>query len=246
VGGHGSLNLTSAIRESCNIYFYNLGKRMGIEDIARHAQLYGFGRRTGIDLPGEKAGLVPTPEWKKTTRKAPWFPGETISVAIGQGPLLVTPLQVAAHTAFIANRGRKIVPHLLHSGTPFPREFVSPDGADFLLRTGLRRTAFDKVIRGMWESINLEGTGQAAKVEGFDVCGKTGSTQTISTETAERLALRKREVKTHSWFTGFAPKDKPQVAVTVLVEFGGGGGATAAPLAREMFRLYRELYHSGR
>jgi len=243
-GGHGSLDLTSAIRESCNIYFYNLGKRMRIEDIARQAQLYGFGHLTGIDLPGEKEGLVPSPEWKKTRRKATWYPGETISVAIGQGPLLVTPLQVAAHTAFIANRGRKIVPHLLNSATPLRRDFSSPEGTDFLLRTGLRRTAFDKVIKGMWESVNREGTGKAAVIEGFDVCGKTGSTQTISAETAERLAQRKIEVKTHSWFTGFAPKDKPEVVVTVLVEYGGGGGATAAPLARQLFELYREIFQA--
>ena len=243
-GGHGSLDLTSAIRESCNIYFYNLGKRMRIEDIARHAQWYGFGHPTGIDLPGEKEGLVPSPEWKKARRKATWYPGETISVAIGQGPLLVTPLQVAAHTAFIANRGRKIVPHLLNSATPLRRDFSSPEGTDFLLRTGLRRTAFDKVIKGMWESVNREGTGKAAVIEGFDVCGKTGSTQTISAETAERLAQRKIEVKTHSWFTGFAPKDKPEVVVTVLVEYGGGGGATAAPLARQLFELYREIFQA--
>jgi penicillin-binding protein 2 len=245
-GGHGMLDLTSAIRNSCNIYFYNLGKRMRIEDIARQAQLYGFGQLTGIDLPGEKEGLVPTPEWKKAKKKAAWYPGETISVAIGQGPLLVTPLQVAAHTAFIANRGRKIVPHLLNPATAIRRDFQSPDGADFLLRTGLRRSAFDKVIKGMWESVNREGTGRAAMIEGFDICGKTGSTQTISTESAERLAQRKIEVKTHSWFTGFAPKDKPEVVVTVLVEYGGGGGATAAPLARQLFEYYRELYQNGK
>jgi penicillin-binding protein 2 len=158
----------------------------------------------------------------------------------------VTPLQVAAHTAFIANRGRKIVPHLLNPAAAIRRDFQSPDGADFLLRTGLRRSAFDKVIKGMWESVNREGTSKAAMIEGFDICGKTGSTQTISTESAERLAQRKIEVKTHSWFTGFAPKDKPEVVVTVLVEYGGGGGATAAPLARELFQLYRELYKNGK
>jgi penicillin-binding protein 2 len=243
-GGHGWLDLTSAIRESCNIYFYNLGKRMRIEDIARHARWYGFGQPTGIDLPGEKEGLVPTPEWKKAKMKAAWYPGETISVAIGQGPLLVTPLQVAAHTAFIANRGSKIVPHLLSSATPLRRQFSPREGTDFLLRTGLRRNAFDKVIRGMWESVNREGTGRAAALEGFDVCGKTGSTQTVSTETAERLAQRKKEIKTHSWFTGFAPRDKPEVVVTLLVEYGGGGGATAAPLARQLFQRYREIFRA--
>ncbi|OGD26651.1 MAG: penicillin-binding protein 2 [Candidatus Aminicenantes bacterium RBG_13_63_10] len=240
-GGHGSQNLTEAIRNSCNVYFYNLGKRLSIEDIARHAKLYGFGRRTGIDLPGEKEGLVPTPEWKKKNRNAPWFPGETISVSIGQGPLLVTPLQVAAHAAFIARRGQGLVPHLLLSAGSLQRNFDPEGGADVLLRTDIKRTSFDKIINGMWESVNREGTGRAAKVEGYNVCGKTGSTQTVSAQRADRLARRYKDIKTHSWFTGFAPRDDPEVAVTVLVEFGGMGGATAAPLARELFALYRQL-----
>ncbi len=112
MGVHGALALSDAIRYSCNIYFYNLGRRLGIETIADHAQRMGLGRKTGIDIPGEKDGLVPTPEWKKQTRKAAWYPGETISVAIGQGPLQVTPLQMAAVTALVANDGRAIRPHL--------------------------------------------------------------------------------------------------------------------------------------
>ncbi|MBM3297799.1 MAG: penicillin-binding protein 2 [Candidatus Aminicenantes bacterium] len=245
-GGHGAQNLTEAIRHSCNIYFYNLGKRLAIDDIARHAGLYGFGRRTGIDLPGEKEGLVPTQEWKKTARKAPWFPGETISVSIGQGPLLVTPLQVAVHTGFIARRGRKLTPRLMLSADAGEREFDSGESVDVLLRKDINRTHFDKIVKGMWESVNREGTGRGARVEGFDVCGKTGSTQTVSAQRADRLARRYKDVKTHSWFTGFAPRDDPEVAVTVLVEFGGMGGATAAPLARELFDLYRRLFSGDR
>jgi len=240
-GGHGSQNLTEAIRNSCNIFFYNLGKKLSIDDIARHAELYGFGHRTGIDLPGEKEGLVPTPEWKKAARNAPWFPGETISVSIGQGPLLVTPLQVAAHTGFIALRGRVFTPRLLMSPGFLRRSGAPRLNADLLLREDIKRHNFDKIIRGMWESVNRQGTGRGARVEGFDVCGKTGSTQTVSALTADRLARQQREIKTHSWFTGFAPRDDPEVAVTILVEYGGMGGETAAPLAGELFALYRRL-----
>jgi penicillin-binding protein 2 len=209
---------------------------LGIDRIAESAVMLGLGEKTGIDLPGEKEGLVPTPEWSQSVRKTDWYPGETISVSIGQGPLVVTPLQIAVHTALVAGRGRGVVPHLLmtsgasqerpaaKAGGGTPAEKMSPE-------------IFETVIRGMWKSVNQEGTGRGAKVEGFDVCGKTGSTQLISRERAEKLG---KEIKTHSWFTGFAPRDNPQVVITVLVEYGGMGGATAAPLAKELFLLYRE------
>jgi penicillin-binding protein 2 len=119
-------------------------------------------------------------------------------------------------------------------------------GTELLLRRDVKRANFEKIIKGMWESVNRGGTGQAARVEGFDVCGKTGSTQTVSAQRDERLARRYKDIKTHSWFTGFAPRDDPQVAVTVLVEYGGGGGATAAPLARELFELFRRLEETER
>jgi penicillin-binding protein 2 len=230
-GGHGSMNLYEGIKNSCNIYFYQLGKMMGIEEIAHYARELGFGAKTGVDLPGEKVGLVPDPEWKERVRKEPWYPGETISVSIGQGPITVTPLQMSIYTALIANRGKKVRPHLLHEKTAVKREEGVVD---------IRETSFEKVIRGMWKSVNDGGTGRAARVDGFDVCGKTGSTQTISTATAEKLGEKSKIVKTHSWFSGFAPRENPEIVVTILVEYGGMGGATAAPLARELFELYRE------
>lgn len=231
--GHGAMNLASAIQHSCNIYFYSLGRRMPVDRIARYAGLAGLGQRTGIDIPGEKDGLVPTEEWKKRTTKQSWYAGETISVAIGQGPLLVTPLQAACLTAFFADRGRRVVPRLL-------REPLEP--APALAERPFPGSRFEAIVEGMWRSVNAEGTGKAAKVEGFDVCGKTGSTQVMSKERAEQLARQGREVKTHSWFSGFAPRNAPRVVITVLVEFGGGGGAAAAPLARELFDLYRKIY----
>ncbi len=235
-GGHGVQNLPQAIQHSCNIYFYNAGRRLGLERIAEYAKALGLGSLTGIDLPGEKEGLVPTEEWSRTVRKSEWYAGETISLSIGQGPLLVTPLQVACHTAILANRGRKVVPHLFR----FPPEALKQaeqksDSAAQIISAG----TFEKVIKGMWKSVNEGGTGYSAMVEEFDVCGKTGSTQLISRERAAKLG---KEIKTHSWFTGFAPRDNPRVVITVLVEYGGMGGATAAPLAKELFTLYKDKY----
>ncbi len=240
--GHGLMNLADAIKNSCNIYFYTLGRQMGIEPIAAAAGRLGLGRITGVDIPGEKEGLVPDPEWKMKAVKAPWFPGETISVAIGQGQLQVTPLQLAAMTAAVANRGRRVVPHLLMgraaAGPPAPAD---AGGAPLF-----KPSTFEAVIEGMWRSVNDHGTGQGARVEGLDVCGKTGSTQVVSRERAEALALAGKPIKTHSWFSGFAPRTNPRLVVTVLIEFGGGGGAVAGPVAGEIFRLWSEKGRAGR
>ncbi len=237
--GHGSMNLIDAIRNSCNIYFYHLSRHMGIDLIALAANRIGLGRPTGIDLAGEKEGVVPSSGWKMRTQKTPWYPGETISVGIGQGPLLVTPLQVAVMTSVLANRGTRVTPRLFRrlgegEGGPPPEIQDRREDVDF------QRASFETIIEGMWKSVNFEGTGRGAQVPGLDVCGKTGSTQVISRELAKKLAEAGREVKTHSWFSGFAPRDNPRVVVTVLVEYGGGGGALAAPFAREIFKLFTE------
>jgi penicillin-binding protein 2 len=226
------MNLADAIKNSCNIYFYTLGRRMGIDMIAMAAGRLGLGKKTGVDLAGEKEGLVPSSEWKTRTLKTPWYPGETISVAIGQGQLQVTPLQVAALTALIANRGKPVRPKLFLG--------ASPDGGSSTAAAEppFKPATFERVIEGMWRSVNDGGTGKGAFVAGRDVCGKTGSTQVVSRESAERLIRDGREIKTHSWFSGFAPRDKPRIVVTVLVEYGGGGGATAAPAAGRIFELF--------
>jgi penicillin-binding protein 2 len=233
--GHGAMDLANAIKNSCNIYFYSLGRRMDIDQIAEAAGRLGLGRKTGVDLVGEKDGLVPSKAWKQAAMKQPWYPGETISVAIGQGQLQVTPLQIAAMTARIAKRGKSVRPHL-----------VEPDPTPLASAGSFEASAFESVIAGMWRSVNDGGTGAGARVADFDVCGKTGSTQTMSRENAERLARAGREIKTHSWFSGFAPRVGPKIVVTVLVEFGGGGGATAAPVAGRIFDLFRQREINGK
>jgi len=241
--GHGKVNLYDGIRHSCNIYIYQLGKEMGIEEIARYARMLGFGEKTGIDLPGEKDGLIPDPKWKREFRNEPWHPGETILVSIGQGPIMVTPIQVAAHTALIANRGSGISPHLYKSYSQAGNKKMSSPHFSKNYTVKIDQAIFEKVIQGMWEAVNKEGTGRAAKVSGYDICGKTGSTQTISTKKLEEMTEEEEEeVKTHSWFTGFAPREDPKIIVTILVEYGGMGGETAAPLARQIFDLYRKKY----
>ncbi|OGD27193.1 MAG: penicillin-binding protein 2 [Candidatus Aminicenantes bacterium RBG_19FT_COMBO_65_30] len=240
--GHGAMNLSDAIKNSCNIYFYQLGRRMGIDMIALAAGRMGLGRKTGIDLAGEKEGLVPSSEWKMEALKTPWYPGETISVAIGQGQLQVTPLQIAAMTALIAERGKRIRPHLFKAAAAEGGGGTEDDaGAAADARPLFKTQVFESVISGMWRSANDGGTGRGAHVADFDVCGKTGSTQIMSRESAERLSRAGREIKTHSWFTGFAPRTNPRIVVTVLVEYGGGGGATAAPVAGRIFELFKEL-----
>ncbi len=247
--GHGKIGFFDAIRDSCNIYFYNLGKEMGIDEIARYARMMGFGSRTGIDLPGEKTGLVPDPQWKIQARNEPWQLGETISVSIGQSFMLVTPIQITAHTALIANRGIRVTPHLFKSLSLNGKKNESTFNPPVNQRVNMDMSVFEQVIQGMWEAVNKQGTGWAANVSGFDVCGKTGSTQVISEDKSEEPEAEieegeeeEEEVKTHSWFTGFAPRDNPEIVVTVIVEYGGMGGETAAPLARRLFNTYRKKY----
>lgn len=240
--GHGRMNLISAIKNSCNVFFYQTGRLMEIDTIAYYGKMLGLGKKTGIDIPGELEGLVPTTEWKKTARDEPWYPGETISVAIGQGPMIVTPLQVAVHTAIIANRGKKVFPYLIDNRSRGVEGIVGNRRPSSNPRVSIDEAHFEKVIQGAWLAVNDGGTAAAARVSGFDVCGKTGSTQLVGREEMKRRAELNIESKTHSWFTGFAPKDNPRVVVTILIEYGGGGGATAAPLSKKLFEIFKENY----
>jgi penicillin-binding protein 2 len=227
--GHGRLDLRRALQYSCNIYFYELGRRLGIDKIAAFSRKIGLGETTGVDLPGEVPGIVPSREWKKKTTGMPWFAGETISVSIGQGPVLVTPLQVALVLTAIS-RGQLVRPHIrmdrnAHDVQSFPREHLKP------------------IRDGLWLSVNDSGTGRAAHIDGMEVAGKTGTVQTISRETLDKLPSgQAARFKPNAWFAGFAPMDDPRIVVAVIIERGGDGGRVAAPVARTIFQAYTQKF----
>jgi penicillin-binding protein 2 len=236
-GGHGEVTLREAIQHSCNTYFYLLGQKLGIQEIAHFARLLGLGAPLGIDLLGEAAGLVPSEEWKRQVRGEPWYAGETISLAIGQGPILVTPIQLARTMGIIAT-GRSPRLHLLkgesQQDSTEGRELLSPAFAPENLQ----------VIRdAMWSVVNDGGTGQGARLANYEVSGKTGTAQTISLSTRQKLSETEVEgFEDNAWFVGFAPRDNPEIIVAVIVQRGGAGGTAAAPVAREIFRLYHAKY----
>jgi penicillin-binding protein 2 len=225
--GHGWVSLRKAIKESCDVYFYLLGQELGIDRIAHYARLFGLGRLTGLDFGGEKRGLVPDTEWSLSQRGSPWYPGETISVAIGQGPLLVTPLQMASLMALVANGGSRVEPRVtLGTGRPEPKpQNIDPE-------------ALEAVREGLWAVVNERGTGAAAAVAGVEVAGKTGTVQVVQQKTwveSEDLPFERRD---HGWFASFARAGQRQLAVVVFVEHGGRGSRVAAPLAKLLYEGY--------
>lgn len=229
--GHGPLKLEQALAKSCNIFFYELGRRLGIEKIAERAHTFGIGEKTGIDLPGEKSGLMPSPEWKRQALGEAWYPGETISVAIGQGAVSTTPLQILRAVSAIATGGLLTTPHVLldvEDGSLNQREWP-------ILQIPMSEESVRRIREGMWQSVNDWGTGHNAAVPGQDICGKTGTAQVVGNESKQQTG---KELEDHSWFVGFGSKDNPEIAVVVFVEHGGKGGVNAAPMAQKIFRAY--------
>ena len=232
--GHGSVDLHHAIVVSCDVYFYTIGKLLGIDKIAYYAKALGLGARTGIDLPGEDPGLVPSPEWAEHVFKRKWFAGETISVAIGQGAVAVTPVQVANTIGGVASGGVFHRPHiafrdqLLAMGVDPP-----PDTA----RTcPLKESTVSILTRGMWGVVNEEhGTGSGARGPGLDISGKTGTAQVVSV--ALKKARGKTEFRNNAWFVGYAPASRPEIVVAVLV-MEGEHSTVAVPVAREVIKAY--------
>jgi penicillin-binding protein 2 len=230
-GGHGQVDLHKAIVQSCDVYFYNVGIRLGVDRLARQAQLFGLGRPSGLALYGEKGGLIPTSSWKLNRFKVPWQPGETLSIAIGQGYNTVTPLQMAALTAAVANGGVLYQPSLV-------KRLVSPRGEvlrEFqpvkVKESNIHFNNLDLIRKGMAGVINEPGgTGHAARIGGIVAAGKTG--------TAQVVALGKKGGRDHAWFVAFAPLESPELAMAIVVEHGGHGGEAAAPIARRIFEAY--------
>jgi penicillin-binding protein 2 len=229
--GHGMVNVHKALAQSCNVFHYQVGVRLEVDRIARYAHLLGLGATTGIDLPHETSGLVPSSEWKLKTQKTPWYAGETVSVAIGQGQTTVTPLQLARVAAVIANGGRLVQPHIVKAVGGEPLQWEPPKPL------GLKPSTVQIVKEGMCAVVNDHGTGWRAQLPGFEVCGKTGSAQVVAHNRLQRNSTDP-EMQPHGWFMCFAPADKPRIAMAVLVEHGVAGGASAAPVAREILARF--------
>ncbi|GBE14313.1 MAG TPA: penicillin-binding protein 2 [Proteobacteria bacterium] len=242
--GHGEVNLKKAIVESCDVYFYQAGEKTGIEGLSKWALALGLGRKTGIDLPGESAGLIPTPQWKRSVRDAPWFPGETLSASIGQGYVLVTPIQMANLYATIARRGVIKTPYLADrivnvDGEELYRKDTSPS-----MDSHVAPDVWDRIIPALVGAVNdPKGTAHAARIPGFTVAGKTGTAQVVRLKDWEGRKPEEipRELRDHSWFAAFAPAENPEVAAAVVVEHGGHGSSSAAPIVGRILRKYREL-----
>lgn len=226
--GHGAISLHGAIVHSCDVYFYKAGDTIGIDNIAQYAQVSGLGEKTGIDLPGEADGLIPSTKWKLRTQRERWYPGETISVAIGQGAVAVTPLQLAAAIGGLSIGGRWFQPHLVKLAAP---QQPKREGNWNPLNVSA-------VVSGMYGVVNEGGTGTAAAIAGIPVAGKTGSAQRISNDLAKSNAALAKEMADNGWFVGFAPRDNPEVVVAVIVEAGIHGGQNAAPITRDVLKAY--------
>ena len=230
--GHGTLGLHNAIVNSCNVFFYNVGKELGIDRISHYATMMGLGRKTGIDLPNEDAGLIPSTEWKQRALKTAWYAGETISVAIGQGYVSITPMQAAWAMGGLASGGRLKQPHLVNPGELKKLGFSSNE----ILEEDypIHESTVDIVTTAMWGVVNEQGTGFRAKVEGFDVAGKTGTAQVVG----KQSHLKGKEFKDNAWFVGFAPYRNPEIVVAAFVENGGWGAEAAAPIAHAVLETY--------
>src|SRR5258706_1002395 len=242
--GHGDVSTANALKVSCDIFFYNTGARLGVDNISKYAHQLGLGEPSRIDLDGEKAGIVPSTQWAAEKQHRKWYPSETISVAIGQGPLIVTPLQVANVMAALANGGTVYQPHVVRyidraqADGSFKRFRVEPR---VLHKVPLSPAALETLKLGLWKVVNEEGgTGSNARVAGLDISGKTGTVQVIAQHGWVRTEGLPFRSKDHASFASFAPRDNPQLVVVVFVEHGGHGGVDAAPLAK---MLYESRFH---
>ena len=241
--GHGPVNLESAMMMSCDVYFYILGQRLGIDRIHQYATMFGLGERTGLGIAHEKAGIVPSTEWKRTYFKRKedqkWYPGETLSVAIGQGALTATPIQMNRAVAALVNGGKLLRPYMV-------KEIISADGdlrdddfaPEVVSTIDIDPKILTRVKKALVKVVNGErGTGKRAKIPdeyGVVVGGKTGTSQVV----ALSANAKAEKFKDHAWFSGFAPSDKPEIVVTALVENGGSGGSVAAPVVSQVLEAY--------
>ena len=235
--GHGTVNLKAALKGSCDVYFYKAGLAMGIDTVARYADQFGFGHRSGVGINSESRGINPSTDWKRKRYKGrggTWTPGDTASAVIGQGYTSVTPMQLTVMTAAVANGGQVLRPQLVDHIVDADGRVVQSFEPEVLRRVDLSEEYFQAIREGMFAVVDERGgTAHRQYRDQLAFAGKTGSAQVV------RLgASRAKKFRDHAWFVGFAPYDKPEVAVTVLVEHGEHGSSAAAPVARKLFEAY--------
>ncbi len=226
-GGHGFVDLERSLAESCDIFYYLLGKRLGIEGMAKWLRVFGFGERTNLDLAFESTGLIGTPAWSERVRGTPWYPGESVSVSIGQGPVLATVIQLARAFAILANGGIAVTPHLVAAPSAPPSEPLV-DTEHLALVTA----ALEKVVHGS--------AGTARRISRVPMAGKTGTAQVVRLQEGVDTDELAPDLRHHAWFVGWAPLDDPQLVVAVIVEHGGDGGSVAAPVAARIVEAHLE------
>jgi penicillin-binding protein 2 len=236
-GGHGTVDLRHAIEQSCDVFFYTVGNMLGVDKIHKWATLFGLGVKSHIDLPNEVQGLVPSTQWKaQYTKEKKWYAGETISVAIGQGQVSVTPVSLAVYTATLANGGTRITPHIVKAiddGNELKPVPPPPPQS----QVGVTTEMLQAIRDGMWLVVHGgSGTARRAMIPGKDVCGKTGTAQVISLQ-GRAAARTTRNLRDHGWFTFFAPRDNPEIAGVVFLEHGIHS-ANAASVAKHMLETY--------
>ncbi len=223
--GHGSVDLHKAIVDSCDVFFYTIGQRMGIDRIQQYATGLGLGRRTGVDLPSEETGLVPSEEWVQRVYHHKWYAGETISVSIGQGAVTVTPIQMARMIAAVASGGNLVQPHFLKNFTAKTDRFP------------LDENTVEKVTQGMYGVINEGGTGASLKLQNIEFSGKSGTAQLMSYGAGSKMGKKGKE--TNGWFVGYAPRRDPEIVVAAVIQGSSEhGGTTAGPVVRDLVKAY--------
>ena len=241
--GHGHLNMVQALSQSCDVYFYQMGKRLGVDTLAKYAHACGLGLPTGISLDLEADGLIPTSQWKLQRFGVPWQGGETLSIAIGQGYNLVTPLQMAVLISAIANGGTQYQPAIFKSIETVEGESITKGQSRIIGRLPADQTTLQIIRNGLWHAVNARhGTAYwHVRDKSIEISGKTGTAQIISRKLGEaRTENHEDHHKPHAWFIGYAPSDNPQIAVSVLVEHGEHGSSGAGPIAGQLMRHYIE------
>ncbi len=235
--GHRTTNLIKSLRESCDVFYYQLGEKLGVDKIAAAAQAFKLGAPLGVELLNERSGLIPASEWKLKRFGKRWFHGETLSVAIGQGAVLLTPIQMASMTATIANEGTIYRPHLVKRIVDADGKTLKESAAEIIGTTSFSKESYRLVKKGMLAVVNEPGgTGAGARMYDVKVAGKTGTSQVVKLRDSKKTTPY--QFRDHALFVAFAPFDKPEIAVAVVIEHGEHGGAAAAPIAGRILKAY--------